>query len=40
MRCDNLFTIRKKDLGERLSTLGLEELAEVRSCVGAVLGIA
>lgn len=40
VRCDNLFTIRKKDLGERLSTLGLEELAEVRRCVGAVLGIA
>ena len=40
VRCDNLFTIRKKDLGERLGTLVLEELAEVRRCVGAALGIA
>lgn len=40
VRCDNLFTIRKKDLGERRGRLGLEELAELRRRVGAALGIA
>lgn len=40
VRCDNLFTIRKADLGERLGTLGVEELDEVRRRVGTALGIA